>query len=57
MMTYSTGGAPHQSCLHSRCLRHISTEAAHTRESCTQTGMEGSMCHWENGELEVKATS
>lgn len=52
--SYSRGEAPHLSYLHSRCLRHTSKEAGRIRGSYTQTGRWGSMCHWENGWLEVK---
>lgn len=50
-ISYSTSEAPHPNCLRSRCRHRTSTEAAHKRGSCTQTGRGGSRCRWKSGEL------
>lgn len=49
--SYSTSEAPRLNCLRSRCRRRISSEAARTRGSCTQTGKGGSRCRWGSGSL------
>lgn len=54
VISYSKDAAPRQNCLHSHCLRHISSEAGHKCGSCIQTGKVGSRCRWESGLLEER---